>query len=82
MGPDYQKQSAKTSLWEMDGCHAPKPYRQKGKGRGKDKRLVRQAMHELGLQEALDLLDEQNAEITAAWDCHMGYRTCEVCEDV
>lgn len=39
-GPDYQKQEAKTSLWDMDGQHIKKRFRNKGKGRGKDKREI------------------------------------------
>lgn len=37
---DFQKQEAKGSLWENDGHHIPKKHRNKGKGRGKDKRLT------------------------------------------
>lgn len=40
-GQDFQKQEAVQSLWDMDGYHIPKRYRNKGKGRGKDKRLAR-----------------------------------------
>lgn len=40
-GPDFQHEEATQSLWDMDGMHIPKRYRNKGKGRGKDKRLVR-----------------------------------------
>ena len=43
-GPDFQKQEAKQSLWDQDGQHIPKRYRNKGKGRGKDKRLTRQEL--------------------------------------
>lgn len=45
-GPDYQKQEAKQSLWDMDGQHIWKVRRNKGKGRGKDKRLIFQELDE------------------------------------
>jgi hypothetical protein len=38
---DFQKLTAKSSLWEHDGQHIPKRYRNKGKGRSKDRQLIR-----------------------------------------
>lgn len=43
---DYQKMEAKQSLWDFDGLHVPKRYRNKGKGRGKERRLIRQELDE------------------------------------
>jgi hypothetical protein len=40
-GPDFQKHEAKRSLWDEDGQHIPKRYRNKSKGRFKDKQLIR-----------------------------------------
>ena len=37
---DFQKREAIQSLWDNDGQHTPKRYRNKGKGRQKDKVLV------------------------------------------
>lgn len=48
-GPDFQKDEAKQSLWDMDGLHIPKRYRNKGKGRGKDKRMVRTEVLDLAV---------------------------------
>lgn len=45
-GPDHQKREAKQSLWDMDGVHLWKSHRNKGKGRGKDRRLIRQELDE------------------------------------
>jgi hypothetical protein len=41
---DFQKREAKQSLWDMDGHHASKKSRNKGKGRGKDKKLIREEL--------------------------------------
>lgn len=42
--PDFQKREAKKSLRDLDGVHAKKKHRNKGKGRGKDKRLIREEL--------------------------------------
>jgi len=39
---DFQKREAKRCLWDQDGDHTKKRYRNKGKGRGKDKRLIKE----------------------------------------
>lgn len=44
--PDFQKQAAKQSLWDLDGQHEDKKSRNKGKGRSKDKRLIREELKE------------------------------------
>lgn len=78
-GPDHQKREAKQSLWDLDGHHAPKRYRNKGKGRGKDKRLVQRQYDELQEQAELDQQDAWDQELREAWDCYM-FGPCARCK--
>jgi hypothetical protein len=56
-GPDHQKREAKRSLWDMDGQHIPKKYRNKGKGRGKDKKLIQQELATEVIKDNAELLE-------------------------
>lgn len=46
-GPDFHKKEAKRSLWDNDGEHVPHKYRKKGRGRSKDKKLIRDETKEI-----------------------------------
>lgn len=61
---DFQKREAKQSLWDMDGQHIKKKYRNKGKGRQKDKKLIRAEL-DLAVLDSHDAWDE----IDEAWNC-------------
>jgi len=71
---DFQKREAKQSLWDNDGQHIKKKYRNKGKGRGKDKKLIRD---ELLAEAEWDEIDLDNSEIEALYCYHYG--SCEHC---
>lgn len=78
-GPDYQKKEAKQSLWDMDGEHIPKRYRNKGKGRGKDKQLIRSIAADLLKDPELDQQDMINAEADEASYCYK-FGPCKRCQ--
>lgn len=75
-GPDYQKREAKRSLWDMDGEHVPKKYRNKGKGRGKDKQLIKEQLDPN--EEDYEILQMLNKEADEAMYCYH-YGPCEKC---
>jgi hypothetical protein len=77
-GPDHQKREAKRSLWDQDGQHIPKKYRNKGKGRNKDKFEIDEAFKEIA-DLPITLQDEAWAdEIDLAFYCH-DYGPCAKC---
>jgi hypothetical protein len=78
-GPDFQKREAKQCLWDNDGTHTVKAARNRGKGRGKDKQLIRQELNSIR-----DEVDEERQyqyfqEVSEAWYCHE-YGPCEGCK--
>lgn len=75
-GPDYQKREAKRSLWDMDGEHSS--YRNKGRGRGRDKKLTRQQFHDMIEEEFIDADDWGSDELEDAWLCYK-YSICPHC---
>jgi hypothetical protein len=73
-GPDFQKREAKQCLWDQDGQHTAKRARNRGKGRGKDKKLVR------AYWEEEDFDDEgYSQEISDALYC-LEYGPCPACQ--
>jgi hypothetical protein len=76
--PDYQKQEAKRSLWDCDGTHIRKRYRNKGRGRKADRLEIESALDEEATQAQLDEDDEWAKEIEEAWYCHL-MGGCERC---
>ena len=79
-GPDFQKQEAKQCLWDMDGQHTNKKARNRGKGRGKDKQLIRAAIAALCDGEDAERQYLYFKEIEAALNCHY-YCLCEHCKE-
>jgi hypothetical protein len=53
-GPDHQKEEATRSLWDLDGQHAPRKYRNKGRARGRDKKLTRRELEDAQIQTEND----------------------------
>lgn len=74
--PDYQKQEAKRSLWDNDGQHEKKRYRNKGKARLKDKQLIRDELDPN--EEDYEILQMLNDEADDALYCYH-YGPCERC---
>lgn len=64
----------------MDGHHIPKRYRNKGKGRGKDKQLIRSLFAELIVEPYLDHEDAMDSETDIAYYCY-AYGPCERCQE-
>lgn len=76
--PDHQKREAKRSLWDQDGEHIPKKYRNKGKGRNQEKADIRQELKELEREPRIALDEMLNEEADEALYCHY-YGPCEQC---
>lgn len=72
-GPDHQKREAKRSLWDADGHHVPKKYRNKGRGRRKDKKEINASQAENEYQGWVDW-----EEVDLALYCH-NYGPCASC---
>jgi hypothetical protein len=77
---DYQKEEAKRSLWDCDGSHIWKKYRNKGKGRNKEKADIRKEIADLTNQIRLDKDDQLCDEAEDAWYCH-SYGPCAQCRE-
>lgn len=77
--PDFQKQEAKQSLWDQDGQHIPKRYRNKGKGRSKDKKEIRKVVQEEINRPYLEKEEEWSEEVDDALYCHF-YGPCGKCK--
>lgn len=68
---DFQKHSAVQSLWDMDGQHISKRYRNKSRGRQADKKLIKEEL-------ALDITTDDYTDIINAIYCHV-YGPCSEC---
>lgn len=78
MPVDYQKQEAKQCLWDQDGQHTKKRWRNRGKGRGKEKSEIRKVLEDIFSGDDRDRQIEWEKEIERALDCYY-YGPCEVC---
>lgn len=79
MPQDYQKQEAKQCLWDQDGQHTKKRWRNRGKGRCKEKRDIRASLAELGSAAESEREEAQDQEMELAWYCHTS-GPCEACK--
>lgn len=78
MSRDYQKEEAKRSLWDLDGDHAPKRYRNKGKGRLLEKAEIREELKTLINAENDAFEAAMSEEIDDALYCHF-HGPCDAC---
>ena len=75
---DHQKSEAKRSLWDRDGQHIPKRYRNRGRARGQDRQDIRAELHALQSWDDLEREFEWAKEIDEALYCHH-YGPCAEC---
>lgn len=78
--PDFQKQEAKQCLWDNDGDHTIKVARNKGKGRGKDRQLIRQELNSIRDAEDEERQYQYFKEVEKALYCHY-HGPCEFCQE-
>ncbi len=76
MSNDFHKRIAKDALWDRDGHHTPKRYRETGSARESDKILVRAELEELRDDVGDDLVDELDLAVY----CYR-YGPCEQCKE-
>ncbi len=76
---DFQKQEAKQCLWDQDGDHTGKRWRNRGKGRGKDRRLIQELLDEAGSASKLEHEIAMSQEADEASYCHF-HGPCERCK--
>ena len=77
---DFQKREAIQCVWNNDGRSTPKRLRNKGKGRGKDRQLIRAELAEAGSAADIEreLKFDEEADL-ASWCYHYG--PCAGCRE-